>query len=119
MADDMTCPDCDTARITHPWGGYRVGCPECEARAVAQSPMYADAAAAGSVRGEYAKALAALSFGGIGPAHLAVKGWRSVLDALAHEPAVGVVQRGRDTDEAPQTDDVSLIPCNGTNGAVP
>lgn len=34
----MTCTDCQQAARTWNWHGYRNGCPDCEIRALAQSP---------------------------------------------------------------------------------
>lgn len=34
----MKCSDCDHAALTWNWHGYRNGCPDCEIRALAQSP---------------------------------------------------------------------------------
>ena len=38
----MTCPDCTQARASM-WHGYRSGCAECRARAVARGPQAFDA----------------------------------------------------------------------------
>lgn len=34
----MKCSDCEQAARTWNWHGYRNGCPDCEIRALAQSP---------------------------------------------------------------------------------
>jgi len=36
----MTCQDCDRASRTWNWHGYRNGCPDCQVRAIAQSPRH-------------------------------------------------------------------------------
>lgn len=54
----MTCPACARA-AEHPRTGiYTAGCPSCAARALAQSPEFAEAARSGVLTPKYRMALA-------------------------------------------------------------
>jgi len=39
----MSCPDCQHFAQNPAWAGYRASCHECQARSIAQSPVFHDA----------------------------------------------------------------------------
>lgn len=53
----MSCLDCQHFAQNPNWGGYRAGCLECQARSIAQSPAYFNAAAAKGITESYKAAL--------------------------------------------------------------
>ena len=52
-----TCPSCAAAESNPDSGLYHSGCPECQARALSQSPGYWASCAAMKFRPDYAEAL--------------------------------------------------------------
>lgn len=56
----MTCPDCQAAESDPRHAGYRADCRGCQARSMAHSPLFFEAARSGRQFGEYRVALAAL-----------------------------------------------------------
>lgn len=75
----MTCEACTTAQANPFSGLYRAGCPECKARALAQSPQFFDAVAAEAITPNYRSALE-LSFGAEWKeGHARVKAWAEKL----------------------------------------
>jgi hypothetical protein len=57
----MTCPSCTTAAANPLSGLYHSGCPECQARALAQSPGYHASLVLRRMAPEYAAALRAVA----------------------------------------------------------
>jgi hypothetical protein len=66
----MSCPDCDQAKVTPNWGGYRTDCKGCTARAAARSQAFWESRQQGRQTGEYRAMLKRL-----GVTHEQVKEW--------------------------------------------
>lgn len=73
----MTCEACTTAAANPRSGLYRVGCPECGARMLAQGPDFFVAASKERITPEYRVALATILAPGesIESAHKRVRAW--------------------------------------------
>ncbi|MDR0458709.1 MAG: hypothetical protein LBH10_06770 [Burkholderiaceae bacterium] len=69
------CPDCARAEQNPDWGGYRAHCPECHARALAQSPAFFYSQNVRRLTHEYQGLLAACVDKDIAVAHERVKAW--------------------------------------------
>lgn len=74
------CWGCTDAAADPLTGSIQAGCPECEARSLAQSPAYAESEAALRFVPEYREALQRLFGDAWLGGHARVKRWRMVMD---------------------------------------
>ena len=71
----MSCPDCEAAEREATWGGYRAGCIECQARALANGPHFYVSSKLGTLTPEYKTALRLLFEASWESGHAKVKAW--------------------------------------------
>ena len=71
----MHCPECQSALRNILHGIYRAGCTECEARALARSPAFAESAKAEAITVGYRDALMRVFGEHWRTAHVRVKFW--------------------------------------------
>ena len=74
------CYACTLAESDPATGHFRNGCPECDARALAQSPMFHESAKAGHQMARYRDALHRLFPGSEDDAHERAKAWAKRID---------------------------------------
>lgn len=77
----MSCWGCEEAAKDPCTGSFCAGCDDCDARALAQSPLYADAEK-GRSKFVYVEFLKARFGGEYVKAHLAAKRWAGAVAAL-------------------------------------
>ncbi len=71
----MTCHACERAESNPRTGLYQANCPECKARALANSPQYFESAMAGVITTGYRTALESAFGADWKNAHANVKAW--------------------------------------------
>ena len=80
----MTCTDCASAATTWNWHGYRNGCPDCQVRAIAQSPRHLRELRYDQIRRSLSEADALALIDRVREEHKRIKALKGNNDGQAH-----------------------------------